>query len=77
MQKNKNKKILSSKSDIQSYLGVGIAAFRRLMAAGLPCVRLPESNIFLAHTDNLDEFIRRLTAKQNKINLEEITDDKD
>jgi uncharacterized protein (DUF488 family) len=71
----KNKKILSSRESIINYLGVGAVAFRRLMALGLPVIRLPESNQLLAYSDNLDEFIRRLTAKQNKISLADLDEE--
>jgi hypothetical protein len=70
----KNDKIITSRQDIQTYLGVGAAVFKRLMTIGLPVIRIPDSNQLIAYADNLDEFIKRLTARQNKINLEEIDD---
>ncbi len=64
----KSDKILTTKSDILDYIDIKadhLVEF--LLRFGLPVLIL--NGRWYAHKDNLDEFMRRLTAKHQDINL--------
>lgn len=51
--------ILVTTEEIQTFLGIKKESFYKLIEAGLPAAKI--GNCLVAHTENVEEFIKRLT----------------
>ena len=62
---NKNgNKLLIGRDSILDYLGVGRPVFNQFLEMGLPAVVIKQR--WYAHTDNVDDFLRKLTRRQQR-----------
>lgn len=57
------RRLLVGRQEILDYLGVGKQVFADLLRLGLPAAVI--GGKWYAHTDNLDEFFRRITRRRS------------
>ena len=59
----KSEKILSTKGEILAYCGISETSFKTYLSLGIP-VRVIGGR-YTSHKDNLDDFFRNLTCRQD------------
>ena len=60
----RDKKTLIGLKQILDYLDIGKPAFYNFIEMGLPAAVI--NNRWYAHTDNIDDYFRKLTNRRNK-----------
>lgn len=66
---NRSSKILTSADEIKEFMGISDIVLQHFLRMGLPILQI--NRRWYAHADNLEEFVRMISRRQNRLNTSE------